>query len=125
MIKVTSDGDFKKTEDYLERVLGNDIFSVLHRYGALGVRALSAATPEDTGLSSISWDYKIIKEPRWPGIEWYNANDTDTDTPVVILIQYGHATGTGGYVVGRDFINPAIQPVFDQIVDEVWRRMTE
>lgn len=122
MIRVTSTGDFKKTRDFLERVLRRDIFSELDRYGKQGVAVLSKATPVDSGYSSISWAYRVIKDRRNPGIEWYN-NNIVNGTPVVILIQYGHATGTGGYVPGRDFINPAMRPIFDKITDEVWKKV--
>lgn len=124
MIEVKSDGDFKKTTDFLNRLLKGDIFAGLERYGRVGVDALSSATPVDSRLTANSWSYRIIKDRSRPGIEWYNTN-TAGSTPVAILIQYGHATGTGGYVAGRDFINPAIRPIFDQIVVDVWREVTK
>lgn len=118
MIGIKSTGNHKRTTNFLKDLLLRKHFSALDRYGRMGVDVLSRATPVDTGLSSLSWDYRIIKNP--PGIEWHNTN-TVNGTPVVILIQYGHGTGTGGYVAGRDFINPAIKPVFDQIVNDIWK----
>lgn len=87
----------------------------------MGVEALSRSTPVRSGLAAQSWAYRVIRGRR-PGIEWYNT-DTVNGTPVVILIQYGHGTGTGGYVEGKDFINPAMRGVFDQIADDVWKKV--
>lgn len=122
MIGVTSSGDFNKTTDSLKKLLDNKLFEDLERYGQLGVDALSRATPVDTRLTAGSWKYRVIKGKR-PGVEWYNTSLTTDGTPVAILIQYGHATGTGGYVQGRDFINPAMRPVFDKIADDVWKKV--
>jgi predicted Zn-dependent protease len=128
MIGITATGDYNKTIVYLTRLskadVKGDIFSGLDRYGRIGVDALSNATPVDSRLTANSWGYRIIKARNRPGIEWYNTNVVD-NIHVAILIQYGHATGTGGYVAGRDFINPAIQPIFDQIVSDVWREVTK
>lgn len=121
MISITSRGDFKKTDDFLKRLMHGDIYSDLNRYGQMGVEALSKATPIDSSLTSHSWAYRIIKGKR-PGIEWYNTNEVN-GTSVAILIQYGHATGTGGYVLGRDYINPAMRPIFDKIADDVWKKV--
>lgn len=122
MIRVSSQGDFKKTLDFLNRSLKGDHFSELDRYGRMGVEALAKSTPIDTGLTSRSWNYRIVKAKNAITIEWYNSNMAG-DTPVAILIQYGHATGTGGYVVGRDFINPPMRPLFDQIAEEIWKKV--
>lgn len=123
MFGVVSRGSFKKTERFLEDLKSGDIYGDLARYGQMGVDALSRATPQDTGLTAGSWDYRIVEENGQTGIVWVNTNDAG-GTPLVILLQYGHGTGTGGYVQGRDFINPAIQPIFDRIQDDVWRRVT-
>lgn len=122
MIGVTSKGDFRKTKDFLNKMLRGDIFSDLDRYGQLGVEALAKATPVDTTLTANSWGYRVIKNKRRPGIIWFNTNKVN-GTSVAILIQYGHATGTGGYVNGRDFINPAMRPIFDKIADDVWKKV--
>lgn len=123
MIGITTKGDSTKTIKALERIFNGDIFSDLDRYGRMGVDALSRATPADSARTSVSWAYRVIKNRKRPGIEWYNTNTIDGGTPVVILIQYGHGTGTGGYVPGRDFINPAMRPIFDQIADDVWKKV--
>jgi hypothetical protein len=124
MIGINSGGDFKDTKAFLERMQKGDIFAGLDRYGSIGVSALASATPVESSLTANSWGFRVLKDRKRPGIEWYNTN-TAGDTPVAILIQYGHATGTGGYVEGRDFINPAIRPIFDQIAADVWREVTK
>lgn len=121
MIRITSSGDLRKTDAFLKRLQKRDIYSDLDRYGQMGVDVLSNATPIDSSLTANSWKYRVIKGKR-PGIEWYNTNVVG-GIPVVILIQYGHGTGTGGYVQGRDFINPSIKPIFDKIVADVWKKV--
>lgn len=123
MIGVESKGDHDKTSKRLKKLLDGDIFSGLDSYGRMGVAALSRATPTDTGESRNSWGYRLIKSKTYPGIEWFNTNVTTTGQAVVILIQYGHGTGTGGYVAGRDFINPAMRPIFDKIAADVWKKV--
>lgn len=122
MIGISSSGDFSRTNKFLSGLLRGDIYSDLDRYGKMGVEALAHATPVETGLTAKSWAYRIIKNKNRPGIEWYNTNVV-SGTPVAILIQYGHGTGTGGYVEGRDFINPAMRPIFDQIASDIWRKV--
>lgn len=124
MISFESKGSFKNTEAYLARAKRSEAFNVLNQYGAMGVRALAAATPVDTGLSAQSWTYTVEKRRGRYTIVWRNTNVVN-GTPVVILIQYGHGTGTGGWVQGRDFINPTMRPVFDQIADAVWKEVTK
>lgn len=123
LLKVTSSGSFKKTFNFLDSMSRNDIFRSLDRYGREGVSALAAATPVDTGLTASSWTYEITKSGNSYTIIWRNTNTVD-GRPVAILIQYGHGTGTGGYVQGRDYINPVIQPLFDRIADDVWKAVT-
>lgn len=115
MISVTASGDFNNTEAFLKSISSGQLFKDLDRCGQRGVEALADATPVDSNLTASSWRYRVIRNRNKPGIEWYNTNGN-----VAILIQYGHGTGTGGYVNGRDYINPAMQPVFDQIVEEIW-----
>lgn len=122
-LKITSSGSFKKTFSFFDSMSKSDIFASLNKYGQAGVNALAAATPVDSGLSSESWTYEITKSGGKYTIEWHNTNVVN-GTPVVILIQYGHGTGTGGYVQGRDFINPVIQPLFDEIANNVWKAVT-
>lgn len=124
MIRMDSKGDFRKTREFLNRVKSPEIYSELDSYGRRGVAALSSATPKLTGMAATSWRYRIIKDRRHISIEWYNI-DKVNGTPIVILLQYGHATGTGGYVQGRDFINPSMKPIFDQIAENVWRKVVK
>jgi hypothetical protein len=95
------------------------IFKNLNAHGRIGVDALSRATPIDSGLTASSWKYRIITDKSGIGLEWYNTNAN-----VAILIQYGHGTGTGGYVAGVDYINPTIKPIFDNIVNEIRKQVT-
>lgn len=123
MIRITSKGDYRKTNNFLNRLLKIKQPTNFDRYGQMGVEALAKATPIDSSLTANSWAYRIVKDSRGPGIEWYNTNPAG-NTSVAILIQYGHATGTGGYVQGRDYINPAMQPIFDRIADEFWKEVS-
>ncbi len=123
MIGFSSSGSFDKAEQFLSRLARGDIYRSLDRYGQEGVNALGRATPTDTGLTAQSWQYRIVKSRSGPTLEWYNTNQ-NTGANVAILIQYGHGTGTGGYVVGRDYINPAMRPIFDRIVDAVMREVS-
>ena len=119
MIGVSSKNNLKSTQSYLERMKARQLFRTLEQHGRMGVLALERATPRDSGLTAGSWGYRVIRDHRWPGIEWFNTNEMPDGTSIAILVQYGHGTGTGGYVQGRDFINPAMRPVFDQIVREL------
>lgn len=122
MIGITTSGNSKATTDYLRKLRSGNLYAELATYGKKGVDALAAATPVESGLTAQSWAYRIIEKGRHVGIEWYNTN-TVSGIPVVILIEYGHATGTGGYVSGRKFINPAIQPIFDELSNAVWKKV--
>jgi hypothetical protein len=121
MIRATSSGNFSKTTGFLNRLLHGDLYTDLDRYGQMGVEALARATPVRTGLAADSWGYRVIRG-KSPAIEWYNT-DQENGASVIILIQYGHGTGTGGYVEGRDIINPAMRSVFDQISEDIWRKV--
>lgn len=126
MIKVTSSGNWDKTRAWANRIIHRNFYEDLDRYGQRGVLALAAATPVESGVSASSWYYVIKIHGKRPRIEWHNDHlDSSGATPIVILLQYGHGTGTGGYVQGRDFINPAIRPIFDEIADDIWRKVTE
>jgi hypothetical protein len=116
--RITTRGSTKKTEAYLKMLADGDIFTKLEQYGQEGVNLLSAATPVRTGLTAASWRYKVTRQRGLYSITWYNSHLAD-GAPVAILLQYGHATGTGGLVQGRDYINPAIQPLFDKIAEDV------
>lgn len=121
MIRITNKGNFEKANKALLKLLGGDMYTDLDRYGREGVSALAKATPVETSLTANSWAYRVIKGKN-PGIEWYNTNVVN-GVSVAILIQYGHGTGTGGYVQGRNYINPAIRPIFDQIVANVRKKV--
>lgn len=123
MISLTSDGNFNNIEKFLTKVLKGDIYARLASFGAEGVSALSRATPKDSGNTAGSWSYEIKIDGTSHSIIWSNGNVVD-GTPVAILLQVGHGTGTGGYVSGRNYINPALQPIFDRIANDVWKEVT-
>lgn len=123
MISLTVTGSFKSTQDFLDHVHRLNIQSILESCGQMGVSALSSATPEETGLAAHAWGYKVSRSGGMYELAWTNT-DVENGFPVVIMLQMGHGTGTGGYVQGRDFINPAIRPVFDKIADIVWKAVT-
>lgn len=120
MITIESSGSFNRTGSFLTKLLGLDISGLLHQYGREGVAALAAATPSETGITAASWDYTVSKTRNGWAITWSNHHVVE-GTPLVIMLQYGHGTGTGGYVQGEDFINPAIKPIFDKIKTDVWK----
>lgn len=124
MISFRQKGDFSKLSSYLERAKEAAKLGVLDKYGAQGVAALSSATPVDTGLTANSWSYKIERGNGSVSIVFNNSN-IQNGVPIAIILQYGHGTGTGGWVEGRDYINPAIQPVFDQIAESAWEEVTK
>lgn len=123
MIKIRHIGDFSKTNDFFNRVIKKDYYRGLSKLAEQGVAALSAATPKDTGLTAASWGYEIKIGSEKTVITWTNDNIVD-GVPIAIIIQYGHATGTGVYVQGVDYINPAIRPIFDKIANEAWKEVT-
>lgn len=124
MISFKQKGDFSKFEKYLKELKTFDIDDVLKECGEAGVRALSSATPVDTGLTADSWYYEIEKNKNMYEVTFYNSNVVDHHCNVAILLQFGHGTGTGGWVEGVDYINPALRPVFDEIVEKAWREVT-
>ena len=126
MISVKHKGDFKKTEDFLKRNVHMNLDHYLIMYGQKGVEALANATPRDTGLTANSWRYEIEKDnvKGTITIHWINDNVVDDWFNVAIMLQYGHATNNGGYVKGRDYINPALQPIFDKIARDAWKEVT-
>lgn len=116
-------GDFKNTERWLKAMQKLDPIQIMEESGREGVEALRRATPVDSGLAADSWSYRTSKSGNVYTIDWTNS-DVEGGFPVVIRLQYGYATGTGGYVQGRDFINPAIRPIFDKIADKLWKAVT-
>lgn len=124
MIGFRQKGDFSKTTNFLSKLKQKVNVDSLDRYGRQGVAALSSATPVDTGLTANSWYYKIERDANSVKIVFCNSN-IQNGVPIAVILQYGHGTGTGGWVEGRDYINPAIQPVFDKIANDAWREVTK
>lgn len=124
MISFRQKGDFSKLTRYFERVKEAAKLGILDKYGREGVAALSSATPVESGLTASSWYYEIERQNGSVSIVYKNSN-VNKGVPIAIILQYGHGTGTGGWVQGRDYINPAIQPIFDKIADEAWREVTK
>lgn len=125
MISFSHKGDFSKTVNFLNKVSnGNYISGRLEKYAQKGVNALRMATPVDTGLTAASWGYKIEQDSDSVRIVWTNTN-RENGVLIAIILQYGHATGTGGYVQGRNYIEPAIEPIFDEIANSVWKEVTK
>lgn len=117
-------GDFSKLTSYLIKAKKPDIIRNLNQYGKEGVAALASATPVDTGLTANSWYYEIEDKSGRVSITFYNSN-IQNGIPIAIILQYGHATRNGGWVQGRDYINPAIQPIFDKIATKAWKEVTK
>ena len=123
MITFKHKGDFSKVTKYLERARKGVNINSLHQYGRAGVAALASATPIDTGLTASSWSYELSQANGVVRITFSNSN-IQNGIPIAIILQYGHGTGTGGWVEGRDYINPAIQPIFDRIAEDAWKEVT-
>lgn len=123
MITLTQKGDFSKLTSFLEKAKESVHLGILDKYGREGVAALASATPVETGLTASSWYYEIKHENGTATITFNNSN-IQNGVPIAIILQYGHGTGTGGWVEGRDYINPAIQPIFEKIANEAWREVT-
>lgn len=121
-ISFTSKGDFSKTIKFLNKVKNVKINDILSKYGEIGVNALSQATPKDSGVTSRSWNYKIEVNNDNASIVWYNTNVVK-GVNIAVILQYGHGTRNGGWVEGRDYINPAMKPIFDKIADQVWKEV--
>ena len=124
MITFRQKGDFSKATRYLERVKEAVRLGYLDKYGREGVAALASATPVDSGLTANSWHYEITHKKDSTAITFYNSN-IQNGVPIAIILQYGHGTRNGGWVQGRDYINPAIQPIFDQIAEYAWKEVTK
>lgn len=116
-------GSLRKTANFLERIKRHNFYAGLDQYGQIGVDALSAATPIDSGNTAASWTYSIEKTKQGVTIFWSNSN-VNAGVNIAVILQYGHGTGTGGWVEGRDYINPAIRPIFDDIAENAWKEVT-
>ena len=123
MISFRQKGDFSKSMRFLERAKNAIRVGELDKYGRAGVAALASATPIDSGETANSWYYQIVRTKGSVTIEFHNSN-IQNGVPIAVILQYGHGTGTGGWVQGRDYINPAIQPIFDNIANDAWREVT-
>ena len=124
MIKFENKGDFSKTTNFLTNLKQSKLVKDLDKFGRKGVEALKSVTPINTGLTANSWYYEIIEEKNSTKINFCNSN-IQNGVPIAIILQYGHGTRNGGWVEGRDYINPAIQPIFDDIVNNAWKEVTK
>lgn len=122
-VKFKVTGSYTKTQASLKNLSKLDILGIMESCGQVGVAALSEATPTETGLAAGSWNFETQEQNGVYTIAWTNT-DVESDFPVAIMLQFGYSTGTGGYVAGRDYINPAIAPTFDQIETIVWKAVT-
>lgn len=123
MIRFVHKGDFGKTEKFLSYAKKLKLESKMNAYGEIGVNALASATPKSSGKTASSWDYKVEVGNSGASISWSNSN-VNKGVNIAVILNYGHGTGTGGYVAGREYISPAIQPIFDEIVNSVWGEVT-
>ena len=124
MLSFRQKGDFSKLSRYIEKAREAAKIGILDKYGREGVAALASATPVKTGKTASSWVYEIKRQNGSVSIVFKNTNIVN-GVPIAIILQYGHGTGTGGWVEGRDYINPAIQPIFDEIANKAWREVTK
>ena len=124
MIRFRQKGDFSKTTNFLKRAKDKVYLEDLDKYGRQGVAALASATPIDSGKTASSWYYKIENTKESAKITFYNSN-VQNGVSIAVILQYGHGTRKGGWVEGRDYINPAVQPIFDKIVDDAWREVSK
>lgn len=122
-VKITVKGDLEKTKKFLKHISEKDYLELLDHYGQEGVMALASATPKKTGLTANSWNYRIEKSNNAARIIWTNDNLTDSGDCIAILLQYGHGTGTGGYFTGVDYINPTMKPLFNDIIETIWKKV--
>ncbi len=124
MITIESQGDWKMTRNWFDRMTKLDLALIMNQFGKEGVSALKAATPSKSGETAASWDYEVTRKGNNWKITWTNSH-VNKGANIAVLIQYGHGTRNGGYVVGRDYINPAIRPVFDKIAAKAWKEVTK
>lgn len=116
-------GDFSNTTNFLKKLKQKNIIRIVEKYGRIGVAMLHSYTPVDSGLTANSWYYKVLTTDSSISLQFLNSN-INKGVPIAIILQYGHGTGTGGWVEGRDYINPAIQPVFEKLAEEAWKEVT-
>jgi hypothetical protein len=123
MITIKSKGNFDKTEKFLKTMAKRDYSRILDKYAREGVTALASVTPVDSGETAHSWGFEIIQTSKGVSIVWTNSH-VENGVPIAIILQYGHATRNGGYVQGRDYINPVLRPLFDRIASDIWREVS-
>jgi len=123
MIRITHKGDFSKTTNFLKKAKEAKVLKIAQIYGERGVAALASATPVDTGVTAKSWYYKIVSKNGSTSITFCNSN-IQNGVPIAIILQYGHGTRNGGWVQGRDYINPALKPIFDELANKAWKEVT-
>lgn len=123
MITMKQSGSFAKTKNFLRRIRLNQELNWLEKYGEMGINALAELTPKDTGLTAASWYYQIVRDEEGYALQFLNSNVKDY-VPIAIIIQYGHATKSGSWVEGVDYVNPAIKPIFEEISNKIWKEVT-
>lgn len=123
MLTFKVSGNYNKTKKFLHKSKKVRLDSILNKYGRKGVEVLSDATPKDTGLTASSWSYSISHTPNGATVSWKNSN-VNNGVPIAIILQYGHGTRNGGYVQGKDYINPAMRPVFDELAKAAWKEVS-
>ena len=123
MIRFESKGDFSRSIKWLTKLQRAEFYNEINALAATGTSALASATPVESGQTAASWSHQVTISGRGARIEWTNSN-VNQGVPIAIILQYGHGTGTGGYVAGRDYINPAMRPIFEKIAEEVWKEVT-
>lgn len=123
MITIESQGEWKMTRNWFDRMTKLDLALIMNQFGREGAATLASATPSRTGATAKSWNYEVTRKGNNWKITWTNSN-VNKGANIAVLIQYGHGTRNGGYVVGRDYINPAIRPVFDKIAKKAWKEVT-
>lgn len=124
MISINQKGDFAALTTYLNKLNKQNNIEILNKYGKEGVRLLSSATPVRSGKTAASWYYKIEQSKNTISLNFYNSN-INNGVPIAIILQYGHGTRNGGWVQGRDYINPVVQPLFNKIAQEAWKEVTK
>lgn len=124
MISIKQKGDFSKLTTYLKKQKDGPDISIFHHYGATGVSNLRAATPKRSGVTASSWDYTVEQNKDVYKLIFTNSNE-NKGVPIAIILQYGHQTGTGGWVYGNDYINPALKPIFDDLANELWKEVNK
>lgn len=124
MFKLISKGEWTNTSNFLKRMQNIFRNQSFDKYGRIGVIALESATPKDSGATANAWSYEVEQSGSQVSIIWKNSNEPN-GFPVAVMLQFGHGTGTGGYVRGIDYINPAMRPVFEKIADDLWKEVTQ